>query len=613
MPENTFWPSGARDTTEFPKVELQFDVSLREHLAAFCKMNGVDWNDYEGQKDAGNLTTADSRIRTFRKMYEKLGLLYKEDGKIRLSRLGVQIENLEESLNKEKERILNDLRETAIDILSRYQLRNPVDGPNLPNDCDILPCVCIWKAMRELDNKINYEEMNRIILYVMKMQDLDSAIDKIKNARVHYGIYSGIDSATLNTILGEQAITDQPPARIAPWFSFAGWGGLIIEQNTDAEGYRHLNEESIPLLDEILVNPPSYYETDDKDDWLKYYIGSAAKQINDISSDDEQEKPQDFENINRKKCGCTMLLYGVPGCGKSHIVDTVYVKDAHNTERIVFHPDYTYSDFVGQIMPRSRNRRIEYEFTPGPFTNVMRSAYTNPDKKYALIVEELNRGNAPAIFGDIFQLLDRDDNGGSKYDITNEDIAGIMYLHTTKQGQWKIKIPSNLCIYATMNTSDQNVFTLDTAFQRRWKMRIIENDVDKAERVAKLKILDTDVTWAVFNKAINSQILALNVGMTSSEDKRLGAYFVTPEDLRFHDSYTEDLSEKDARIADDANRNFPEKVLKYLWDDAFKFTRDQVFKAQYDSLEKLIKGFETAKGNARFNIFVDDLFGQQNQ
>ena len=155
-----------------------------------------------------------------------------------------------------------------------------------------------------------------------------------------------------------------------------------------------------------------------------------------------------------------------------------------------------------------------------------------------------------------------------------------------------------------MNTSDQNVFTLDTAFQRRWNMRMVENDVFKST-IAGKPILDTSIKWAKFADTINSLIISKNIGMTSSEDKRLGAYFVTEKDLRFYttaDGLTQDE-------ADDRNHNFPEKVLKYLWDDAFKFTRDEIFKSDYDSLEKLIKAFETAQGDKRFSVFADDIFG----
>lgn len=311
-----------------------------------------------------------------------------------------------------------------------------------------------------------------------------------------------------------------------------------------------------------------------------------------------------IDESKRLRGGVNVLLYGVPGCGKSHTIKTKYCKDADEVERVVFHPDYTYGDFVGQILPLTDpdTGKIRYEFSPGPFTRVLSAAYNHPAKKYCLIIEEINRGNAPAIFGDIFQLLDRDKDGNSEYEINNADVAGKVYIHG--QASEKIKLPSNLFIFATMNTSDQNVFTLDTAFQRRWNMRMVENDINKS-KIANKDILDTEIKWAFFADTINSLIITKNVGMTSSEDKRLGAYFVTEEDLRFYTT-NDGITQEEA---DDRNHNFPEKVLKYLWDDAFKFTRDEIFKSEYDSLEKLIKAFETATGKKRFAIFADDIFG----
>ena len=174
--------------------------------------------------------------------------------------------------------------------------------------------------------------------------------------------------------------------------------------------------------------------------------------------------------------GTNILLYGVPGSGKSWTIEHEYCKEGTKVERLVFHPDYTNADFVGQILPvvDPVDKMVTYEFTPGPFTNILREAYKNPQQSYVLIIEEINRGNAPAIFGDIFQLLDRcveEKNidgitypaGTSEYGITNENIAKNVYGRVNQ----KVRIPSNLSILGTMNTSDQNVFTLDTAFQRR--------------------------------------------------------------------------------------------------------------------------------------------------
>ena len=182
-------------------------------------------------------------------------------------------------------------------------------------------------------------------------------------------------------------------------------------------------------------------------------------------------------SLNKRITGSTnILLYGVPGCGKSHKVEEEYeskITTEKNKIRVVFHPDYTYSDFVGQLLPvlkevenaqGVKEEKLQYEFVLGPFTQILKTAYAEPDQQCLLIIEELNRGNAPAIFGEIFQLLDRNDDGKSKYSIYNRDISMALYDEPNKP----IELPPNLTIVATMNTSDQNVFTMDTAFQRRW-------------------------------------------------------------------------------------------------------------------------------------------------
>ena len=337
--------------------------------------------------------------------------------------------------------------------------------------------------------------------------------------------------------------------------------------------------------------------------------------------------------------GTNVLLYGVPGSGKSWTIEHEYCKKGTNVERLVFHPDYTYSDFIGQILPNvAEDGQVSYKFTAGPFTNILADAYQNPDKEYILIIEEINRGNAPAIFGEVFQLLDRkteirevDDDGypigTSEYGITNANIAAIVY----GDAKHKVRIPSNLSIIGTMNTSDQNVFTLDTAFQRRWEMRLIENNFEHVDRrLADAKILDTGITWEVFCTQINKIIVGNNARMTSAEDKRLGAYFVHLRDLAYNPSMgnlsdgeydalrtkeqnkTITDAERDRlaeiRAAMKQNRKFPEKVIKYLWDDAFKFNREIVFETTtYQSLEQVIRTFMYAEKLDRLAMFKDNV------
>lgn len=303
--------------------------------------------------------------------------------------------------------------------------------------------------------------------------------------------------------------------------------------------------------------------------------------------------------------GANHLLYGVPGSGKSYTVKTEYCNDPERMERVVFHPDYTYSDFVGQILPRTDGENISYVFVPGPFTKLLKKAYHDPAKEYFLIIEEINRGNAPAIFGEVFQLLDRTVGGMSEYGISNSDIASIVYGNPGRP----VELPSNLNIVATMNTSDQNVFTLDTAFQRRWRMRMIENDLEKLDPVfAGHPILDTTVTWKQFNAVLNTLILETNTRLSSSEDKRLGTHFVSIQDLEYDARDNDASPAPDRQKAAMQNSKFPEKVLKYLWDDAFKFARDEIFEVgEFASLEAVVRRFRTARGNERLAVFKDSV------
>ena len=293
--------------------------------------------------------------------------------------------------------------------------------------------------------------------------------------------------------------------------------------------------------------------------------------------------------------GKNLLLYGVPGSGKSFTIDKEYTQGSTHWERVTFHPDYTYADFIGQVMPQVVDKQLEYRFAEGPFTRILGDAINNPNTMHYMIIEEINRGNAAAIMGDVFQLLDRDSNGESKYAITNFEVAEYVYGDKKK----KIKLPSNLTILATMNTSDQSVFAIDTAFKRRWDMKLIPNDISKC-KFANTKILGTDISWKLFVDTINNIISNEDTVLLGSEDKRIGAYFVKEEDLKLKlDMSTGELA---------YNSSFAEKVLMYLWNDVFKYNRETVFKSEYKSLEQLILAFEDKKFDV-FNISFTDERG----
>lgn len=339
---------------------------------------------------------------------------------------------------------------------------------------------------------------------------------------------------------------------------------------------------------------------------IKPVLNIVKKEDNMFEASPSTQTPQ--QTISFINNHDQTIYYGVPGSGKSHKIDEITKNFSEEQKiRVVFHPEYTNADFVGQILPCLTSDGIEYRFKAGPFSRILKKAYQNPDKPHYLIIEEINRGNAAAIFGDLFQLLDRDSKGWSSYKIENLDINSFIrskdstysdakiessvnvggYTWTENTG---IRLPPNLSLLATMNTSDQNVFTLDNAFQRRWDMELVPNSCsDSTQMKAKISVKEKTITWESFQSKINEVIAEKGneSGFSSMEDKRLGCWFI-----------------KNNEKGIDPEK-FANKVLKYLWDDAFKFNRSEIFIDEVKNFEELKNLFIGDKG---FEIFKDINF-----
>ena len=258
------------------------------------------------------------------------------------------------------------------------------------------------------------------------------------------------------------------------------------------------------------------------------------------------------------------IFYGAPGTGKSHkIKDNVDVKVADEKNlvfRTTFHPDSDYSTFVGAYKPTTTKRAVRNvagDIVKQAFLQAYVAAWNNPDDKVFLVIEEINRGNCAQIFGDLFQLLDRDDERASEYPImADKDIS--KYLNgndeegrpvlTNKDGikDGKLRLPKNLYIWATMNTSDQSLFPIDSAFKRRWDW--VYMPIADAKKNYVIEIDNDQYDWWNFLEAIN----AIIESTTHSEDKKLGYFFAKA---------------KDGRITVET---FVSKVIFYLWNDVFK-------------------------------------------
>lgn len=348
----------------------------------------------------------------------------------------------------------------------------------------------------------------------------------------------------------------------------------------------------IPTYDDILKDIQSYnLETKTwNNNWEQYqqdlFKESYVPNLPDNSLDNDEDIIEDEKNT-LENISFNRIYYGIPGCGKSNYIQRNYQLNDDNTTRITFYPDYTISDFIGQVIPRTDKNDdtiIRYKFEPGPFTIALKKALQS-NKSYYLVIEEINRGNASAIFGDIFQILDRNQDGESCYPIDNYAITNYLSdeLH---QEITKVSLPSNLNIIATMNTNDQNVYSLDTAFKRRWEMYLIKNkfddELDYDNKIRKMLVPGTDITWEEFVIDINKAILSRNQNRLNSEDKQIGKYFVSERDLV---DPQDDLN----KINFKKNR-FSEKVLMYIWEDVAKMNKNEWFD-EYNSYEELLEDF----------------------
>lgn len=322
----------------------------------------------------------------------------------------------------------------------------------------------------------------------------------------------------------------------------------------------------------------------------------------------------------KKEIKCLQqIYYGAPGTGKSfEVKDTT---KRYSTIRTTFHPDSDYSTFVGAYKPVmeetpvygaqgvevAKEKRITYSYVKQAFLK----AYLGAWQKYAkggetvepqfLVIEEINRGNCAQIFGDLFQLLDRSDNGFSTYpieadsDLQNEikkafaeggeyaienglDVDDAVDGYTSNYGETLsddikngrvLLLPNNLYIWATMNTSDQSLFPIDSAFKRRWDWRYVK--IADAGKGWKIKCGTEYCDWWTFVEEINKKIAK----ETSSDDKKLGYFFCKPD-------------KNGNTISED---KFVGKVLFYLWNDVFKDGDTSLFKVGEYTEEATFEAF----------------------
>ena len=308
---------------------------------------------------------------------------------------------------------------------------------------------------------------------------------------------------------------------------------------------------------------------------------------------------------NKQKDPLQVIFYGAPGTGKSYSIGSLIKRsypgyteydDNPYVFRTTIYRDYSYFDFVGNIMPVTKAGKVSYEFVPGIFTTALCTALRTQDRNLDvyLILEEMSRGDIASIFGDVFQLLDRNDDGKSMYAINNKSIYDYLISNGVIKAGHKIIIPSNLHIIGTVNTSDQNVNVIDTAFKRRFDFKYVGVDPIKVEGESDKYINDFDIDftgtdtykykWVKLYQAINHVIIN-DLGLT--EDKQLGPFFLK--------------NKKDDKL----NREqVADKLLHYLWHDVERvsYKNGSLFANGIKSFGQLYSEFKNEK-----NIFSESV------
>lgn len=344
------------------------------------------------------------------------------------------------------------------------------------------------------------------------------------------------------------------------------------------------------------------------------------------------------ENHLLKTTGLQQIYYGAPGTGKSKTIKDLTFGES--VIRTTFHPDSDYASFVGTYKPITeevvlrdcngkkvideetnevvKEERIAYKFIPQAFLEAYVEAWKKlgSSKKQYLIIEEINRGNCAQIFGDLFQLLDRNEYGFSDYpivadkdmqkylekefagwEITNKDEINQLYgeanmVSLIMKGE-RLVLPSNLYIWATMNTSDQSLFPIDSAFKRRWDWKYVSiSEGRDKETNAPLNWYintgDKQYNWWSFISLVNKLIGSL----TNSEDKKLGYFFCKAKD-----------GEIDADL-------FVSKVIFYLWNDVFKDYGfdDKDFQDEEGKILSFDRFYEDKNGKTNVDIAIVEQF-----
>lgn len=435
------------------------DQPFRAQNYAAVRANITDAIGLFGQGQTGgqkpSAEVSEQRIRTWKKVFEDMGILTVKDDRVRATRFGRSIidgwSRVDEALRGANNRIAL----LGAEVANRVRLLTPGKVPDgVPGDADLLPIRAIWRAFRSLDNRLHWQDINRVLGNVHYESEVPSAIAHIRSFRDQFvGVYA---PETLGQ-LGDAPLSDDP-RHITPWLNRASLGGLLFSSEADSSGYRTLSEPGRQIIDDLLAQSPPHLPADaDTDAYQRYLMEPVERHEASIADEDRPLVEQVIDAATSFGGSKFIVLSGLPGTGKTRLARLAATRlvdgDESRLKEVQFHESVSYEDFVEGFVPRKDGSG--FELRPKVLRTINERALADPHQLYVLIIEEFTRANAHAVLGELLTYIE----------------------HRDRTFQWSASqdtasIAKNFIVITTMNPRDKSALQLDAAVKRR--MHVID-------------------------------------------------------------------------------------------------------------------------------------------
>ncbi len=465
------WGTPLRDVLTEADVRLEVG-ELNEKLLAFLSAEGEAYRRpyAEISKHFGQQIT-ENRIETWKKLFQELGLLWIEDGAVALTRFGRTVLGAHDAARQMADDQQRRIAESAVRVLGRQQLLNPTTlNRDYPTDCDVLPYRVIWSAIQRLGS-LHWEELHRVLLRVMRQEQAAAAIERIETARKSADYDPQVRSSA-EKHLGPAVYEDedQVTRRMTPWFSAAGFGGLLIDREPSG-GYRKFTPLGADLIGDELSAQRTWRDFgDDQKAWFEFLdgalsTGSSSANTQRLKSALPNNDPvwEQVLSLLDQDAASGIMFIGPPGTGKSWYARQIAIKltegDPRRIRDVQFHASYQYSDFVEGYVPDGDRgfRLVDRHLLE------MIDLASQTEGRAVLVIDELSRADPSRVLGEALTYMESSLRGVS------------FYLPSGRQ----VSIPPNLVFLATMNPEDRSVDELDAALERRWAKVELRPDKDK--------------------------------------------------------------------------------------------------------------------------------------